>query len=145
MAEKLVISALVKRRAELTGELSIPKQRAKQLVIDLENLDATIRLFDGDYRVEAIKPKGFRPPSDWANRGEMSRVILSILRQAAEPMTSQDVAREMIVSRGLDVDDVKLLRKMTERCSVALRAQRENGSVQSQSSGGAVHGLEVLL
>jgi len=136
MAEPLVISALVKRRSELSGELEHTQQRAKQLVIDLENIDNTIRLFDEDYRVEAIKPKGFRPPSDWANRGEMSRVIMDILRQAAEPLTSQDIAREMILTRGMDADDVKLLRKMTKRCSVALRGQRENKLLKSSQAEG---------
>lgn len=136
MAETHVISALVKRRAELTGEIEYTQQRVKQLVANLEALDNTIRLFDADYRVEAIKPKGFRPPSDWANRGEMSRLVLDILRQAAEPLTTQDIARELIVSRGLDSEDVKLLRKMTKRVGVALRAQRDNGLAKSEQAAG---------
>ena len=27
-----------------------------------------------------------RPPKDWSNRGQMTRIVLSILRQAAEPL-----------------------------------------------------------
>ncbi len=46
------------------------------MVLDLENLDATVRLFDPTHQVEAIKPKPFRPPKDWANRGEMTRIVL---------------------------------------------------------------------
>ena len=136
MAETHVISALVKRRAELTGEIEFTQQHIKQLVADLEALDNTIKLFDADYRVEAIKPKGFRPPSDWANRGEMSRLVLDILRQAAEPLTTQDIARELIVSRGLDSGDQKLLRKMTKRVGVALRVQRDNGLALSEQGEG---------
>jgi hypothetical protein len=45
-----------------------------------------------DYRVESIKAKAFRPPKDWSNRGQMSRIILSVLRQAAEPLTTRDIA-----------------------------------------------------
>ena len=41
----------------------------QRMIRDLENLDATIRLFDADYQIEAIKPKSFRPPDDWAKRG----------------------------------------------------------------------------
>jgi hypothetical protein len=44
------------------------------MVLDLENIDATILQFDPDFRVEAIRPKAFRPPKDWANRGQMSRM-----------------------------------------------------------------------
>jgi hypothetical protein len=136
MTETHVISALVKRRAELAGEIEFTQQRITQMVADLESLDKAIRLFDGDYKVEAIRPKGFRPPSDWANRGEMSRIILDILRQAAEPLTTQDIARELIVSRGLDVNDKKLLRLMTKRAGVALRGQRDNHLVASTQGPG---------
>jgi hypothetical protein len=48
------------------------------MVIDLENLDATILQFDPDFRVEAIRPKAFRPPRDWSNRGQMTRIVLPI-------------------------------------------------------------------
>jgi hypothetical protein len=120
MAEPHVISALVKRRADLTGEIERTHQQLRQMVLDLENLDATILMFDPDYHVEAIRPKAFRPPSDWANRGEMTRIVLSILRQAAEPLTTRDIALELLVSRALDKDDQRLLRLMSKRVGVAL-------------------------
>ncbi len=89
-----VVSGLVKRRAELAGEIERAHEALHKMVLDLENLDATILQFEPDFRVEAIKPKAFRPPKDWSNRGQMSRIILSILRQAAEPLTSRDIALE---------------------------------------------------
>jgi hypothetical protein len=70
MAEPPVIYALVKRRANLAGEIEQTHERLRSLVMDLENLDATILQFKPDYRVEAIRPKAFRPPKDWSRRGE---------------------------------------------------------------------------
>jgi len=49
----------------------------------------------------------------------MTKAVLSILRQAAEPMTSRDIALEMLVIRALDKDDQKLLALMTKRVGVA--------------------------
>jgi hypothetical protein len=92
--------------------------------------------FDPTHPVEAIKPKAFRPPPDWARRGEMTKAVLSILRQAAEPLTSRDIALEMLVTRALDKDDQKLLALMTKRVGVALRLQRVNGVVRSASGTG---------
>jgi hypothetical protein len=46
----------------------------RRMVIDLENLDATILQFDSNFKVESIAPKAFRPPKDWSNRGEMTRI-----------------------------------------------------------------------
>ena len=65
------------------------------MIGELEHLDATIRLFDADYQVEAIKPKTFRPPEDWAKRGQMTRIVLDVLRQAAEPFTTRDIAFQL--------------------------------------------------
>jgi hypothetical protein len=96
-----VIAGLVKRRAELTGEIERTYESLRRMVADLESLDATILQFDPSFQIEAIKPKAFRPPKDWANRGEMTRIVLSILRQAAEPMTTRDIALELLVARAL--------------------------------------------
>jgi hypothetical protein len=136
MVETHVISALVKRRAELVGEIEHSQLHTRKLLEDLDHLDATIRQFDPDYKVEEIKPKGFRPPSDWANRGEMSRVVLDVLRRAKEPMTTQEIAKEIMKTRGLPLNDAKLLRKMTKRTGVALRCQRENGLTRSSQGEG---------
>jgi hypothetical protein len=136
MAEPHVIAALVKRRSNLTGEIEHSQRHTRKLLEDLEHLDATIRQFDPDYKLEEVRPKGFRPPSDWASRGEMSRVVLGMLRQASEPMTTRDVALAIMKHRRLNATDEKMVRKMTKRAGVALRAQRNNGFVRSQNGTG---------
>ena len=102
------------------------------MVLDLENLDGTMLQFESAFQVERIKPKAFRPPKDWSNRGQMTRIVLSILRQATEPLTSRDIALELLVERALDKNDQRLLRLMTKRVGVALRGQRESGAVRSE-------------
>ncbi len=52
--------------------------------------------------IKGQEPKAFRPPKDWSRRGEMTRIILSILRQAAEPLTTRDIALQLLVERALD-------------------------------------------
>lgn len=131
-----VMTGLVKRRAELTGEIERTYESLRRMVVDLENLDATILQFDPSFQIEAIKPKAFRPPKDWANRGEMTRIVLSILRQAAEPMTTRDIALELLVARALDKSDQRLLRLMTKRVGVALRRQRDDGHINCKQGPG---------
>jgi hypothetical protein len=131
-----VLTGLVKRRAEVTGEIEAIHERLKVLLTALESLDATILQFDPEHKVESIRPRSIRPPSDWSNRGQMSRVVLSILRLAAEPMTTRDIALEMLVARAMDKDDQKLFKLMVKRVGVALRTQRENGAVRSEQGPG---------
>ena len=119
-----VLSGLVKRRAQLAGDIENTHEALRKMVLDLESLDATIVQFDPDFQVETIKPKAFRPPKDWSNRGQMSRIILSVSRQAAEPLTTRDIALQLLIERALDKSDQRLLRLMTKRVGVALRGQR---------------------
>ncbi|WP_316976013.1 hypothetical protein [Shumkonia mesophila] len=71
-----VLTGLVKRRADIAGEIEATHDKLRQLLADLEHIDATILQFGPSHQVEAIRPKAFRPPKDWANRGQMSRIIL---------------------------------------------------------------------
>ena len=139
-----VLQGLVKRRAELTGDIERTHDALRKMVSDLEALDATIMQFDPDFKIETIKPKAFRPPKDWAKRGEMTRFVLSLLRQASEPMTSRDIALEMLVSRALDKSDQRLLRLMTKRVAVALAGQRAAGVVRSLEGPGMFNTWEVV-
>ncbi len=131
-----VVTGLVKHRAELTGEIERTHEDLRKMLADLESLDATLLMFAPDFQIESIKPKAFRPPKDWSRRGEMTRIILSILRQAAEPLTTRDIALQLLVERALDKSDQKLLRLMTKRVGVALRLQRLKGSAQCEQGPG---------
>jgi hypothetical protein len=132
-----MFEGLLKRRAVLAGDVELTHEKLRKMVQDLETLDATIMQFaPPDFRVETIKPKAFRPPADWARRGEMSRVVLTILRQATEPMTSRDIALEMLITRALDQNDQRLLRLMTKRVGVALRLMRDRSAVRSAQGTG---------
>lgn len=136
MAEPHVITALARKRAELSGDIQTTQAKLRQMVLDLERLDATLLMFDPDYRIESIKPKGFRPPEDWSKRGQMTRIILGILRQATEPMTSSDIAVQLIAERALDQTDTKLQRLMTKRVGVALRGMRDRDLARSKQGPG---------
>lgn len=131
-----VLTGLVKRRAELAGEIEATHARLRKMIDDLEKLDSVILQFDPEHNVEGIKPKAFRPPEDWAHRGEMTKSVLSILRQAVEPMTSRDIAVEMLMNRALNTEDQKLLALMVKRVGVSLRLQRNNGVVRSLTGPG---------
>ncbi len=55
----------------------------------------------------------------------MSQIVLSILRQAAKPLTRRDIALELLVARAMDKQEQKLL-----------RLQRDNRAVVAQPGPG---------
>jgi hypothetical protein len=59
-----VVSGLIKRRAQLAGDIEKIHESLRRMIIDLENLDQTILQLDPDFKLETIQPKAFRPPKD---------------------------------------------------------------------------------
>jgi len=117
-----VLAGLTKRRAELTGEADALRARRAQIGTDVGHLDAVIRQFDLDYDLGSIRPK--RPRGqDVAGRGEMSRFILGVLRDATEPVTTQEVARRLMTERGQDMGDRRLVAQTMKRVGMALSRQ----------------------
>lgn len=143
MAEPHVITALVRKRAELAGEIELAHQRLRAMVLDLENLDRTLLIFDPDYRIDTIKPKAVRPPEDWSKRGQMTRLILDIMRRAEGSLTTRDVTLALLAERGMDVGDINLFRLMRQRVACALRGQRDKGVIRSVEGPGQYMNWEL--
>jgi hypothetical protein len=138
-----MVTGLVKKRAELAGELANIHNRVAQLVRDIEHIDATLQIVAPDIVPEAIPPRLFQPPEDWSKRGQMSRLVLGILRNAKEPLASRDIASQLILERGMAMD-MKLLRLMTKRVGSALRDKREKGLVRTIEGAGLYQLWEIV-
>jgi hypothetical protein len=130
-----MVTGLVKRRAELAGEMKATQEALSQMARDLETLDAAIKLVAPELDIPAIAPKMVRPPDDWSRRGEMSRVVFGIMRAANKPLTSREIAAQMIVQRGL-ASTPKLLNLMSRRIAGCLRDRREQGLVANVETRG---------
>ena len=96
MAELHVVSALRNKRAELAGMVGQLEQQLARQRTNLAHLDATMRLFDPDIRPQEIRPKQQRARSAWFRQGECLRLIYDGLRNAAEPLTTRDLAEQIM-------------------------------------------------
>lgn len=124
-----VLAALVKRRADLAGELGKMQGQIQQLHADLASLDAVIRQIDPEYPVGNIRPRYRRQPAA-AETGSVSRTVLNLLRRAQAPLSVKELADQVLAERGLNVADRGLARAMHKRVAMALRYQRTNGMVR---------------
>ncbi len=137
-----VLAGLTKRRAELTWEGDALRAKLASVATDLGHLDAVIRQFDPDYDLASIRPKRPRGP-DVARRGEMTRFVLGVLRDAAEPVPTSDLAARLMTERGMDGQDRKLVEQITKRIVSTLRHQGQKGTVRSQPGPGRMLLWEV--
>ena len=138
-----VLAGLTKRRAELAGEAETLRARLAQIATDTGHLDAVIRQFDPDYDFGGIRPK--RPRTqDAAGRGDMSRFIMKVLRDATEPVATHDVVRRLMAERGQDAEDRRLVKNTMKRVGMAFSRQKAAGTVQAIQGAGPVTLWEVI-
>jgi hypothetical protein len=134
MENEHVLSGLIRKRAEVAGELEAAQQRVRQLIIDIDNVDTTIRLFAPDIDLEEIRPKPL-PPRHAAFKGEISRAIMDALRGTGEALTTKDITLR-VMARDLNAADPRLPRTVQKRVGAALRHMRPSGRVRSERSKG---------
>ncbi|HEX2525938.1 MAG TPA: hypothetical protein VHL31_06490 [Geminicoccus sp.] len=135
MGDGFAISALVRKRADLAGEIEAGEARLRVLRASLAHVDATIRLFSPTYPIAAISPKKPRPKQPLVfGRGDLARSILDILRTAQEPMTVAQIAAATMRQLGLP-DDLGAREFLESRVDKAVRRQADQGLMQKVQLG----------
>jgi len=114
------VAGLIEKHRYIAGQIEATRKTLNALVFDLEAVEHTIRLFDPDAQLGRAKPL---PSKDAAFKGEMRRDVLAALRAAQEPLTSLDIARQVIVRRKLPSDhkSVIVFRKRVGACLFKLK------------------------
>jgi hypothetical protein len=105
MAEPHVIGALRNKRAELAGMLRQLEQQLAQQRANLAHVDATMRLFDPDIRPKDIRPKQPRERNAWFRPGECLRLIYDELREATQPLTTRELAEQIMQVKAIPAAD----------------------------------------
>ncbi len=123
MADEIAVAALVRKRAELAGRIDHARRELDGMLAGLAALDATLRLFDPEIRVESIRPKRHRPGNGQPSPGIETREVLAVLREAAGPLTAREIAFRLLAQAGREADEA-VLRRAAEAVGEALRRQR---------------------
>lgn len=125
------IFALVRKRAEIAGQIEHLQAQLKQAVIDLDNVEATLRIFAPDIDLGEIAPRRV-PTAHHAFRGEVSRIILETLRETTRPLDTIQLTHCVMKERGLDTNDVGLVRTISRRVGACLRHwEKKRGAIRS--------------
>jgi hypothetical protein len=124
------VEGLKRRRSEIAGRIKRMQAEIAKDAADIEHLDAVLRLIAPELEIAGIAPKIHVPPESWSKRGEMSRSVLSVLRLSQIPLTSRQVATQLISERGLATTP-QLLTTVTKRVNGCLRDRRSQGLVRN--------------
>ena len=136
MENEHVITGLLRKRQSIADELDAAQNKVRLLVQAIDAVDATLKLFQPDMEIGIVRVRP-TPRRHTAFRGESSRMILNMLREAGGPMTTRDIVLAVMTARGLNVTDKPMAETMRMRVSSSLRGMRERGSVTSSEGRGA--------
>lgn len=92
------VSGLVAKHRELMALREKYKAEIKKLTVDIDHLDAAIRLFDPNADTSSIKEYVTKHR---AQKGSVKRFILTAFREAKEPLTSRRITEMWVSDRGL--------------------------------------------
>jgi hypothetical protein len=143
MVTSHVLNGLLTKRAELAGKIEFAQSELRQMMIDLDSLDATIRMFDPDIDLVQIRPK-LVPARNQAFRGEIARIVLGTLRKAGKPLPTHEVALHVMAARSLNIADKPLLRVINRRIGAAMRHHRVKGLIRSVPGPGRMVLWEIV-
>jgi hypothetical protein len=135
----VALHTLVRRRAQLDGDLERQQEKLRELHQAIKHLDAVLVLLKPDIDLGKIAPKRARPPHV-AAPGEITGIVIDCLREADGPLTSRALAQAVVERRDLDPEDMKLEITMARRVRACLRPLRLAGRVRAVPIGAGPQG-----
>lgn len=132
------VAGLLEKRAQLAGKLKYLRAEERKVICDLDHIDAAIRLFNAKPNEDRIVRF---PTKHRAKKGEVVRMVVRLLKNATEPLTSLDLVLVQIEERGLKADDetIVLMRKRVGACLTKLK---NNGVIRVVPQVGLYQGWE---
>ena len=127
-----VLSGLLRKRQEIAAEIEAHQSRLHGLVVDIDALDATIRLFSPTLDISTERVRA-TPRRHGVQPGDTSKLVMSLLRESG-PMSQRQIVLEVMEHRGLNVADRALYTIMRNRTGASLRGLVKRGTL-AQSAG----------
>ena len=126
MTETHVVSALRKKRAEISGHVHDLEKKVRTYRARLAYIDETIRIFSPDIDPETIPPKRTYRRARYFGRGEFARLCQDTLRKAEGPLTTAEIVTSVIKAKGLPES---LAVSLTEKTLTYLRTKLATATV----------------
>lgn len=133
MGYDLTVQGLIRKRAEMAGQVQAKQAELGALIAGLQHIDAAIRIFKPEIKLEDL-PEKVAPSAFTAFRGEFQRFLLDQLRRSNHPLSTFDLAERVMEQRGLDPKDKIALSLIRKRTGYALAKLRKQSKVTSRQT-----------
>jgi hypothetical protein len=114
---------------EISGHIHDLEKRIARQRANLANLDATIKLFSPGTNPDAIPPKRAYRRTSYFAHNELSRLTQDALRMASGPLTSAEIAAEIMRAKEMPSGDAAFKEIVAARVLTVLRRLTKRGTV----------------
>jgi hypothetical protein len=136
MTDTHVVSALKTKRIQVASQIEALQGQLRQATIDLDHVEAALRLFDPEVDLAALSPRKVAPIL-YDTKGDTGRIILETLRTSMRPLSTAQVNEAVMKARALDTNDRALCRMMMRRTNANLKHwYRKRGLIRSMPGPG---------
>ena len=135
MADSHVISALSTKRGEILGSIKHYKQLISSLDKDLANIDATIKIFEPDYRFGSEKIVN-KHRNRFFNNGEAKVLVLEVLKNSDIPVSTDKISDIIVTNKNLSFENKTDKSNFQKSVLLALNTCLSNNIVEKVSKDG---------
>ena len=135
MADSHVISALSTKRGEILGSINHYKQIISSLDKDLTNIDATIKIFEPDYKFGSEKIVN-KHRNRFFNNGEAKVLVLEVLKSNKLPLSTDKLSEIIAVNKNLSFENKTDKSNFQKSILLALNTCLSNDIVEKVSRDG---------
>lgn len=131
MADTYAIHALRRKRAHLAGEIEAAQRAIGKQRATLATLDAVIRMFEPASNPElipSIRPVSARDPL--FHRGEVTRLVLSAMREAGKPVRARFITDYLLAAKGLSDAATPIKERVANKVRSTLKRNARSGTVR---------------
>ena len=114
-----VIHGLLRRRSEIAGSIVHLESQVSNLRADLLHLDSTLRILGCDV-ADLSLPVRKACTSGLFHRKELSRLVVSLLRENTDGLQACEIAIAISRDKGWETDDKRFQVALTDKVSRAL-------------------------
>ena len=139
MGQTHIVSGLVTKRAEIDGQIIARLAEIKDLKQVLHHLDRTIKVFSPEFDLRTIRATRTNTRNALFAHGEAQRLVLGVMREYGEAMTSRQIADAIIDSKDFEALSSTITQVQKDVSNILRRLERKEVVVLSDSNDAILH------
>ena len=106
MDNEHVISGLIRKHAEIEGEIMALNKKLRALSEQKAAIALSLKTFDPNYKHRLLPPIRPKSKSRIFPHGTFARGVLEVMRDASCPLTVREITNRLLAKYGIELSDV---------------------------------------